>query len=65
MGIPIRGFALQLLGGAASRYECSYRATFVDRSEIASITSPKLCSAASLAPLEAIRIDVRARGAVP
>jgi hypothetical protein len=59
---PLLGFCIALHGQAAANYECSYGGTFIDGSVIESAPSGQTCAAATFAPLEALRIDLRPRG---
>ena len=59
---PLLGFGIALRGQAAANYECSYGATFIDGSVIESAPNGQTCAAATFAPLEALRIDLRPRG---
>jgi len=61
LSVPLRGFCVQLLGGAAAQYDCSYEARFVDGSQADMTVSGQMCAAATLAPLEAFRIVLHAR----
>ena len=63
LAMPLRGFCLMLRGTAASSYECSYSATFVDGSDLRSIPAGQICAAATLAPLEAFQVTLLPRGA--
>jgi hypothetical protein len=63
LAMPLRGFCLMLRGTAASNYECSYSATFVDGSDLGSIPAGQVCASATLAPLEAFQVILRPRGA--
>ncbi len=65
MSLPIRGLGVRLRGAAAERYECACSAAFADGTERESVTSGDVCSAASLAPLEAVQIVLRPRLALP
>jgi len=62
MALPVLGLRLRLRGAAAEAYDCSYSASFVDGTEIGPVAAGEPCEAASLAPLEALRIDIRPRG---
>ena len=59
IAVPLRGFCVTLRGPAAANYECSYEATFVDGSIIGLTPGGRTCAAATLAPLEAFRINLR------
>ncbi len=61
LGVPIRGFAIRLLGRAAAQFECFYTATFTDGSEYTPAQPDGVCAAETLAPLEALRLVVQAR----
>jgi hypothetical protein len=63
LAMPLRGFCLVLRGTAASSYECSYSATFVDGSDLRTIPAGQICASAALAPLEAFQVIIRPRGA--
>jgi hypothetical protein len=62
MALPVLGLRLRLRGASADAFDCSYAATFVDGSEVGPVTAGAPCEAASLAPLESLRIDIRPRG---
>jgi hypothetical protein len=64
IGLPIRGFAVRLTGPAGADYACRYSATFVDGSQSGPVDAGELCVAPTLAPLEALRIDLRRTGTV-
>jgi hypothetical protein len=63
LAMPLRGFCLMLRGTAASSYQCSYSATFVDGSDLRSIPAGQVCASATLAPLEAFQVILRPRDA--
>jgi len=63
LALPLRGFCLMLRGTAASRYQCSYSATFVDGSDVRSIPAGQVCASAALAPLEAFQVTLLPRTA--
>jgi hypothetical protein len=59
LAMPLRGFCLTLRGAAAANYECSYTATFVDRSVAGLTPCGRTCAAATFTPLEAFQINLR------
>ena len=65
MALPLLGFNLRLRGVAAEKFECRYSASFVDGTSIGPLQAGQPCAAASLAPLEAFRIDLTPRGTAP
>ena len=64
MSLPILGLRLRLKGEAASKYDVSYQATFVDGSTASAAAGGEACESASLSPLEAFCITIAARNAV-
>jgi len=62
MNLPILGLRVRLLGEAVKNFDLHYTASFVDGTEIGPVAAGEPCEAASLAPLEALRIDIRPRG---
>jgi hypothetical protein len=64
LGLPLRGFQLRPRG-APSPPPVSLRARFIDGTEIGPFTWHQLCATASLAPLEAFKIDLGPSTFVP
>ncbi len=62
MALPVLGLRLRLKGAAAEAYDCSYSAAFVDGTVIGPIAAGEACESESLAPMEAMLIDIRPRG---
>jgi len=56
--LPLRGFALRLVGDAAATHRISYAAVFVDGSQVGPVGDGTLCAAPSEAGLEAIYVMV-------
>jgi hypothetical protein len=63
MALPLLGFNLRLRGKAAEKYDCTYSATFTDGTEVGPVPAGRACESPSLAPLEALRIDLVPRAA--
>ncbi len=63
MALPMLGFNLRLRGKAAERFDCDYRASFVDGTRIGPLPAGQSCEASSLSPLEAFQITLRPRDA--
>lgn len=63
MALPILGLRVRLRGAAANGFECSYSASFTDGSAIGPVAGGEPCEAESLAPLEALQVILRPRGA--
>jgi hypothetical protein len=61
MALPLLGLKVRLKGNAATTFECTYSATFVDGSAVGPVSAGEACEAESLAPLEAFQIVVRPR----
>lgn len=61
MALPLLGLKLRLKGEAATHFDCSYSATFVDGSAIGPVAAGELCEAESLAALEAFQIEFHPR----
>ncbi len=61
MALPMLGFNLRLRGKAAERFACEYQASFLDGTRIGPVAAGKSCEAASLSPLEALRIVLHPR----
>jgi hypothetical protein len=59
--LAVRGFALRLRGHAGNKYHCTYSGTFLDGSMVTITNSGQPCVAPTLAPLEAMRVLLRAR----
>jgi len=62
MALPVLGFRLRLRGAAADAYECSYSAAFVDGTTAGPVAAGEACESEALAPMEAMRIEIRPRG---
>lgn len=62
MNLPILGLRVRLLGEAARNFELRYAARFIDGSEIGPVEAGEVCEAASLAAVEAIRIEMAPKG---
>jgi hypothetical protein len=60
--LPLRGFALRLIGDAAATHRISYAAVFVDGSQVGPVGDGTLCAAPSQAGLEAIYVMVDPAG---
>ena len=58
MALPILGLRVKLSGAAAKRYELRYDATFLDGTKLEGLGSEDTCETASLAALEAMRIEL-------
>lgn len=63
MALPMLGFNLRLRGKAAERFDCEYRASFVDGTRIGPLPAGTSCEAPSLSPLEAFQVTLRPRAA--
>jgi hypothetical protein len=61
LALPLRGFCLRLRGAARATHDVICSARFVDGSEIGRASAEQVCAAATLAPLEALRIVLRPR----
>jgi len=61
MSLPILGLRARLRGRAAETREIALAATFVDGSSAGPVEGGQGCQAESFAPLEAFRIEMRAR----
>lgn len=61
MALPLLGFNLRLRGKLAEQYDCTYSATFTDGTEVGPIPAGRSCEAPSLAPLEALCINLHPR----
>jgi LPS sulfotransferase NodH len=59
--VPLRGLRVRLRSEAAVKYQCVYSAMFQDGTTVGPVPAGQLCQSASLAPLEAFRIEIRAR----
>ncbi len=63
---PIHGFCIELLGGTADEFDCSYDGIFADGVSVGLVRQPAVCRSAGLAPLEAFRIRLYRRdGTLP
>jgi hypothetical protein len=62
LALPLRGFCLRLYPMAAARFDLSCTARFVDGSEVAPVGADLVCTAPSLAALEAFQLRLRPRG---
>lgn len=56
MALPLLGLIVRLKGAAATAFDCTYSATFVDGSEAGPTAEGQPCEAESLAALEAFQI---------
>ena len=61
LALPLRGFCLRVRPPASVRFDLACFARFVDGSEVGPLGSDQLCSAPTLAALEAFRIIPRPR----
>lgn len=62
MSLPILGLRVRLRGEAADTHECVLTASFVDGTKIGPLDNGEPAQAESLAPLEAFKVELRARG---
>jgi hypothetical protein len=58
MALPILGLRVKLSGAAAKQYVLRYDATFVDGTKLEGLGSEDTCETATLAALEAMRIEL-------
>jgi hypothetical protein len=65
MALPLLGLKLRLKGDAATQFDCSYSATFVDGSAVGPVPAGEVCEAESLAALEAFQVEFHPRGTHP
>lgn len=63
MALPVLGLGVRLRGAAAERFEAVVSATFTDGAKAGPAADGVPCEAASLAPLEAFRVELRPREA--
>ncbi len=63
MALPLLGLAVRLKGEAARTHLCEVTATFADGTMVGPLTGGEVAQAESLAPLEAVRVDIRPRPA--
>jgi hypothetical protein len=63
MALPLLGLRIRLRGAAAEAFECSYSAAFVDGTVVGPVAAGEACESESLAPMEAMKIEIRPRGA--
>ncbi|MBW4090625.1 MAG: hypothetical protein HIU82_05890 [Proteobacteria bacterium] len=61
MALPLLGLAVRLKGEAAQTHECRVTATFVDGTTVGPLSGGEAAQSESLAPLEAVLIDLRPR----
>ncbi len=61
MALPLLGLAVRLKGEAARTHECQITATFVDGTMVGPLAAGEAAQTESLAPLEAVLIDLRPR----
>ncbi len=61
MALPLLGLAVRLKGEAARTHECQVTATFVDGTTVGPLVAGEAAQSESLAPLEAVLIDLRPR----
>jgi hypothetical protein len=62
MALPILGFKLKLSEAAARRFDLQIDASFVDGTTLDGLSVEDSCEAPSLAPLEALKITLTAKG---
>jgi hypothetical protein len=62
MALPILGLKVKLSDAAAKLYDLSYAASFVDGTRLDDLGSEDACETPSLAALEAMRIELTAKG---
>jgi hypothetical protein len=65
MSLPILGLRVRLRGEAAETHDLAVTATFVDGTKVGPLDTGEPAQAETLAPLEAFRVVVTARGAAP
>jgi len=65
MALPLLGLKLRLKDDAATQFDCSYSATFVDGSAVGPVPAGEVCEAESLAALEAFQLEFHPRGTHP
>ena len=58
MALPLLGLRLRLTGDAATKYDCTCHATFVDGTMIGPLRAGEACEAESLSPLEAFQVSI-------
>jgi hypothetical protein len=58
VALPLLGFRMRLQGAAAEEYEISCSAAFIDGTSCGPVGSDETCESASLAPLEALLINL-------
>jgi LPS sulfotransferase NodH len=59
--VPLRGLCVRLRGAAAGIFQCSYSAQFQDGMTVGPVDAGQVCRSSSLAPLEAIQVEIRPR----
>jgi hypothetical protein len=62
MALPLLGLRIRLRGAAAEAYDCFYSAAFVDGTTVGPVAAGEACESETLAPMEAMKIDIRPRG---
>ena len=62
MALPILGFRVRLRGKAAGSMTCTYAASFVDGSVAGPVGEGEACETESLAAVEALIIEIHAKG---
>jgi Clostridial hydrophobic W len=65
MALPILGLRVKLSGAAAKQYVLRYDATFVDGTKLEGLGSEDTCETATLAALEAMRIELAPKTPAP
>ncbi|MGH7042913.1 MAG: hypothetical protein ACREFY_12390 [Acetobacteraceae bacterium] len=65
MALPLLGLAVRLKGNAAHTHECEITATFVDGTLVGPLAAGQVAQTETLAPLEAVLIDLRPRTGRP
>jgi hypothetical protein len=65
MALPLLGLTVRLKGQAATAFDCTYSATFVDGSAVGPVPVGESCEAESLAALEALHVELKPREAKP
>jgi hypothetical protein len=59
MSLPLLGLRVRLKEGTTAAFTCEYEASFTDGTRIGPVADGVPCEAASLAPLEAFRLEIR------
>ena len=58
---PLRGLSVGLRRAAAGPFQCSYSARFQDGTTVGPVRDGEMCRSTTLAPLEAIQVDIQPR----